>query len=1180
VPLPRRKQRALLAFFALHAGEAVSTDRLIDALWGDRAPRNATASLQNNVALLRRSLGAGAIVTQPSGYVLGAPREWTDVGQFDRLVADARASRDNLERAEKLRAALALWRGRPLEGPEFEFFAQVELPPLALDRLSAFQDLVDAELALGKHAELVGELESLIEEHPFDERLRAQLARALYRAGRQNDALESLRLTRRLFRDELGLEPEPALRKLEQAILVHDPALSAPPRAGTVEPGRRIVTVVSAGLGEHGRSAAAVPLDPEALNASYDRLAGEMSAVAERHGGTVNRIAGGGVMAVFGVPAVHEDDARRALRAAVELRGAGPSMREGASALRIGVDSGEVFAHETTTSELSVTGAPVTRARRLEQLAGAGQILVGAGTLRLARGAIDVAPLKGAFRLNALVDSALPTDRPPPTRIVDRDDELGALVDAFEAARRERRCRVVTVVGDAGIGKTRLATELVDRILPVATVLVGRCVSYGDGATYLPLAEMFAQSGGDLAAVLGDSGSKGEELLALRRYFESLARVRPLTLVLEDIHWAESTLLDLVEHLGAHVSDAPLHVLCLARPELLDSRPRWDAMPLAPLEPAQTLELLDAAAGDEVKSRPLHARIAEIAEGNPLYAEQLLADVIEGGTLGSVPPSLDVLLRSRLDRLPSGERHLLQRAAVVGREFSLDAIVALSAQAGTEAIESELGELVRRELVHGSSARGFRFHHVLIRDVAYSGLPKAERAELHERLAVWLTDGGDEIVGYHLEQAYRCRAELGLLDADTLRLAEQAGARLGTAGIQARDRGDTPAAVSLLSRAAELLPQSDSFRVEVLCELGIALRGAGRLQDAEETLAAAVEIGAVSGDRRSELRARLELANVRMFSDPGGRSGELLAAAREAIPVFEAAGDDRSLARAWRLTAYVEVAVRCRCAAAIEAAERALVYYARGGWSTSACLGDLAAALYYGPTPVVTAARRCRSLVASADPAGEAHVLAFLGGLEGMRGRFCEARRLVDRAEALYTDLGASALAHGNCGTVRGQIELLADDPVAAEAALRTSYEALASMGDRAHVATRAAELAEAVYRNGRLDEAWRLTETAEVTGGADDVPTQMLWRAVRAKLIACDGRVVEAEELARDAVALAEATDVLSMRATALLDLADVLARGGRSGDAAATASQALELFIRKGNTAAADRARAAAGA
>jgi DNA-binding SARP family transcriptional activator len=1179
VPLPRPKQRALLAFLALHAGEVVSTDRLVDALWGERAPPAATASLQNNISRLRSVLGGGAIVTQPSGYVLGAPPERTDVGRFERLAAEARATRDNAERAEKLRAALGLWRGRPLDGPEFEFFAQVELPPLALDRLSVFQDLVDVELALGRHAELLGEIESLIEEHPFDERLRAQLAQALYRAGRQSDALDSLRLTRRLFRDELGLEPGPALRELEQAILVHDPALSAPPRTAAVEPGRRIVTVVSAGFGEHGRRVADVPLDPEALNAAYDRLAREMSTVAERHGGTVDRIADGGMMAVFGVPAVHEDDARRALRAAVELSEAG-AIHAGAPALRIGVDSGEVFAHETTTSALSVTGAPVTGARRLEQLAGAGQILLGPATLRLVRGAVEVAPLKGGFRLKAFVEPALTIDRPSRTPIVDRQAEVQALVDAFETARRERRCRVVTVIGDAGIGKTRLASELVDRVLPVATVLIGRCISYGDGATYLPLTEMLAQSGGDLAAVLGESGSTGEELLALRLYFESLARARPLVLVLEDIHWAEPTLLDLVEHLRAHVVDAPLLVLCLARPELLEARPRWEVLPLAPLEREQTIELLDAVAGEDVESRSLHARIAEIAEGNPLYAEQLLADVTEGGTLGSVPPPLDVLLQSRLDRLPAGERRLLQHAAVIGREFSLGAIAALTTHRSPVALESELAELTRRELVRGSSAAGFRFHHVLIRDVAYSGLPKAERARLHECLADWLVEGSDEIVGYHLEQAYRCRAELGLLDTATRRLAERGGTRLGGAGMQARERGDTPAAVSLLTRAAGLLPDSDPFRVDVLCELAIALRGAGRLEEAVGTLVTAVEVAAVAGERRSELRARLELANVRMFSDPGGRSEEVLAAAREAIPVFEAAGDDRSLARAWRLIAYVEGAVRCRYAASTDAAERALVHYERGGSSAAALLGDLAAALYYGPTSVAAAVRRCRSLVETADLAGEANVLAFLGGLEAMRGRFPEARRLVDRAETLYGDLGNAALAHGNCGTLRGQIELLADDPVAAEDALRTSYEALASMGDRAHVATRAAELAEAVYRNGRLDEAWRLTETAEVTGGADDVPTQFLWRGVRAKLLACDGRAEEAEELAREAAALAEATDALCLRGAVLLDLAEVLARSGRGAESAAAAAQALELFVRKGNSAAADRARAPAGA
>ena len=349
---------------------------------------------------------------------------------------------------------------------------------------------------------------------------------------------------------------------------------------------------------------------------------------------------------------------------------------------------------------------------------------------------------------------------------------------------------------------------------------------------------------------------------------------------------------------------------------------------------AQTLELLDAIVGDDVAAVAVCTRIAEVAEGNPLYAEQLLADATEGGTLGSVPASLELLLASRLDRLAPDARRLLQRAAAVGRVFSRAALAALSPAEEADEIEARLSELARGGFVQPESFGSFRFHHVLIRDVAYASLPKAERADLHERLAEWLADGTDELIGYHLEQAYRCHAELGRLDLDARRLADRAGKRLGAAGIQARKRGDTPAALNLLERAAGLLAERDPFRLELVCELGIALRGAGRLVQAEETLATAAAVGALTGDRRAELRARLELANVRMFSDPGGRSDELVAAAREAIPVFETAGDDRSLSRAWRLIAYVEGATRCRFGPSMEAAERSLDYSVRAGWSS------------------------------------------------------------------------------------------------------------------------------------------------------------------------------------------------------------------------------------------------------
>src|SRR5437764_1699511 len=430
VALRRPKQRALLAFLALHVGEVVSTDRLIDALWGERPPKAAKESLQNTVSQLRRLLGGDVISKQPSGYRLDLAPEQTDLGQFAQLVVDARAARDNVERVEKLRAALALWRGPPLEGREFEFFAQVELPPLLLNRLAAHEDLLDAELDLGRHADVVGEIEALVEEHPFDERLRAQLAKGLYGAGRQNDALDALRVARRLFRDELGLELTPELRKLEQDILVHDEALAPRPRrAAAVVPARKLVTIVSAGLGEPESPEDAVTVDPEAMQARSDRLVSALSEVAERHGATARPIPGGGVIAVFGVPGLHEDDALRALRAAVEMRDALAAMPE-PSALRVGVDSGEVFAQATAAADLPATGAPVTGARRLEQIAAAGEIVFGAATLRLVRGAVEAAPVKSrsrrtqqppAFRLVALVAGAPAIERRPDAPLVDRE---------------------------------------------------------------------------------------------------------------------------------------------------------------------------------------------------------------------------------------------------------------------------------------------------------------------------------------------------------------------------------------------------------------------------------------------------------------------------------------------------------------------------------------------------------------------------------------------------------------------------------------------------------------------------------------------------------------------------------------------------------------------------------------
>ena len=617
------------------------------------------------MSLLRKSLGGDVLVTREGGYVLDVSPEQVDAVRFERLAAEAREIVTPDGRAAKLREALELWRGPALADLAYEPFAAVEIARLEELRLAATQDLIDAELELGRHADLVPELETLIQEHPFDERLRGQLMLALYRSGRQAEALEAYRAARRMLDEELGLEPGPPLRELEQAILRHDPALATPAVAKPVTlPTRRTVTVLFADLVDS--SSLVEGLDPEAAHSLLQRYFATARAAVEGHGGIVEKFIGDAVMAVFGVPRSHEDDALRAVRAAIEIRERVPAADERLE-VRIGVNTGEVLAG--AGDEVLVTGAAVTVAKRLEQAARGGEVLVGASTQRLVRDAVRSRQTKRrdpvAFRVEELIEGAPAIERRFDTPLVGRDEELAALRGAFERARDERRCVVFTVVGEAGIGKTRVARELLHELHEETTVLVGRCVSYGEGATFLPLTEMMG------AEVLA-AGSTGEIFLAARRRFEELAAEKPLLLVFEDVHWAEPTLLDFVEYLGAQATGSPILALCMSRPDLLAERSGWDAsLTLEPLTDEHAREL---AGGEQ------HAdRIVEIAEGNPLYVQQLAAYVAEEGeaALDAVPGSIEALIASRLDRLGAEERGLAQRAAVVGRRFSPAAVAAL-----------------------------------------------------------------------------------------------------------------------------------------------------------------------------------------------------------------------------------------------------------------------------------------------------------------------------------------------------------------------------------------------------------------------------------------------------------------------------------------------------------------------
>ena len=1210
----RPKQRALLAVLALRAGEPVSVDRLVDDLWGERPPATATASLQNAVSLTRRALGDGVLVTSAGGYALAVAPEQVDALRFEQLVAEAQEARGE-ERAAALRRALGLWRGAALGDLAFEPFAAAESPRLDELRLSAREQLAETELALGRHESVLGELEALVESSPFRERPRALLMLALYRSGRQADALEAFQAARHVLRDELGLEPSPALRALQAAMLRQDPALD-PPEAAQLsqfvgEERRKTVTVVFCDL--VGSTALAASLDPEAYRAvlrRYYRLARE---VLERHGGTVEKFVGDAVLAVFGVPASREDDALRAVRAVVELRERLAELNielEQANGVvlrtRMGVNTGEAIAGQPETGQSFATGYAVNVAAKLQQAAPANGVLLGAPTYRLVRDAVAaeaVEPLAiggAATPIPAFLVARVDPDAPGVARnleapLVGRDDELTALRAEFDAARDAQACRVAAVIGDAGIGKSRLATELSVLVADEATVLIGRCVSYGEGATYLPVAEVVRRlvpdgSEAGIAALLPDDADArlvarrvrellgwaegapppGEGFWAVRRLLEAVARARPLLLVLEDVHWAEPTLLDLVDHLAEQATRAPMLVLCLARPDLLESRPSWEARVLsrlAPLSDEESAELLDNLAGVPEEAR---RRIVATAEGNALFVEQLHAYAVEAGqeALAAVPPTVDALLASRLDRLPEAERAVLERAAVVGREFWRAAVDELSERTTRAELESlALRGLVRpaRSVLAGEDA--LAFHHVLIRDVAYAGITKERRSKLHERVAGWLDDREpvwDELVGYHLEQAHALRLELAPPDDESARLADAAGLRLGRAGIRAWKRADAPATENLLGRATTLLPSHHRQRGVLLCELALARRTLNDPDGADAALADAAENARRIGDTGVELRVRLDRLSTDLFAERAATSDDALDLASSVIPVLEELGADRALGRAWLLVADARV-MRCELASWGEACEHAIRHYVHAGWSPLLPVERLAASLTWGPARVEEALLRCRALLTETTLlAAEAGVRAWEAVLEAMRGDFDRSQQLIERATALNADLGR---AWNDVTAVRGHVARLAGDQASAGAAFSAAFELAERQGRRAYASSNAAELADVLAGSGRFDEAADLAGRARHWAHEEDIAARFLWRMVGAKLLAASGEAGDALEAGAEARSLADSTDALEHRARIVTDLALLHRAAGKKRSARSLLVTAESLYEAKGH-------------
>jgi len=1024
---------------------------------------------------------------------------------------------------------------------------------------------------------------------------------------------------------------------------------------------RRTVTVLfadvrgSTGLGER--------LDPESLRTLMGRYFAAIKQIVERHGGTVEKFIGDAVMAVFGLPTRHEDDALRAVRAAAEIRdmlaGLNAELEQSrgmAVVFRTGVNTGEVVAGDPSAGQTLVTGDTVNTAARLEQAAQPGEILLGQATYRLVRDAVVAEPsepidAKGkaepvpAYRLVSVTHGAAGHTRRLDAPMVGRDRELRLLIDAFELTVADRTARLVTVVGVAGVGKSRLVHEFRQQIEARATFLLGRCLSYGDGLTYWPLADalrapaavdednsgeswhagLTALSAGQPDAEtivervagligVGEAGPGSEAFWAVRRLLEGMARRRPLVFALEDLHWATPTFLDLVEHVAGWTRDVPIMLVSLTRPELLEARPGWGGertnattLLLEPLDPGSTDQLLANLLGSASVRTGVPRRIAAAAEGNPLFVEELVAMLAERGELEhdgegmpqvaepaelEVPPTIEALMAARLDQLPEEERAVLGRASVVGRQFGAAEVAYLSDGSGPASVRAALMAMVRRDLLRpdpdamlpmGPEDEAFQFRHQLIRDAAYAGLSRAQRARLHERYARLLEGLPaerlrqlDEVAGYHLEQAHVLQTALGG-EPRTPDTASRAASHLGAAGLRAVERRDPAAAANLLARAVALLPAADPQRVAILPPLAFALTRLGRFGEARAATSEAIEATTDGSDPGTRVRALLRRVELAWYG--AGGAAEMMPDLEEALAIAEATGDLAQLAEVHLARGRLADDVGRLGEARLEF-ESALDAAQRSGDSNSEMDArlSLAEVVLWG----TSAASDIDRILA------ESHALAREGGWPGWearlrslravevarRGRIPEARRLLAESLAIIEEIGLPTMMAGRSAE-RGNVEWAAGDPAARERVLREGYEQLSAMGERGILSTIAADLADALVDLGRIDEAEAMCGVAEEAGAADDVATQVGVRLVRGRLAAARGSMDEALASVADAVALADQGEYYDARTGSRLVFAQLLLDVGRIDEARARAQEVLDLARTRGDVVLQGRAK-----
>jgi class 3 adenylate cyclase/tetratricopeptide (TPR) repeat protein len=944
--------------------------------------------------------------------------------------------------------------------------------------------------------------------------------------------------------------------------------------------------------------------DPEVVRRRVTQFFDRVSDCIETYGGIVEKFAGDAVLAAFGIPQAHEDDAERAARAALAMR---ESVKELGLEARIGIESGEiVFDHADSTF---ATGEAVNLAARLQQTAKPGEILFGPTAYRLSRGRIvveDAGPLelKGleaalrAWRVVSVVEGSngqIGLAAP----LVGRETELELLQNTFSRTLRDGRAHLFTIYGEPGVGKSRLAREFVDSA-DSASVLSGRCLPYGEGITYWPLAEMVKAAAGIsddepleeafeklracceddavadliglatglLEALEGDH-SPQEIAWAAREIMHSLAEVQPLILLFEDIHWAEEPLLDLIEQLADWVR-SPLLIVCLARPDLLDVRPGWGggrvrstAIELEPLSEQESEELVEALVSELDAQPKLTKQLLERTEGNPLFVEETIRMLAEGGDTAGIPDTLQALIAARIDHLPASGKTLLQRAAVVGRVFWDGSLAHLAPD--VDGVDQQLEDLMLREFVlrePRSSIAGekaYRFKHVLIREVAYGGLSKAARAQHHGRFAQWLKERAPdellEIRAYHLDQAALLLAELD--GAPPQELATETAEALTAAGKRALARESFKSARKLLLRALELEPN--------LRRRYHAARAAWRLGDLH---AVSVEMEKVreeareQGDRLCEALALTALgeATLRRTGDPSAAQ----ALVDEALALLEGETDADAHFDALMARSTID-AWRGDIAATLRHVEQAFsIAIAAGRKDLQTMAAQVLAQTHIVRLEYAEAERLLRRAEQLAEESGSIRVRGqtklTLGWLYHARGELDEAEATYEEARALFTEIGSTNLLAASLGR-SGEVAYEKGDLRRAEKLFRETVRLLAPLGQSANITDFQGWLAVVLADQGKLDEAERFVQEVEETADATNPQQRHTLVFALGALRAAQGRDEEAEKLYREALAISRDLGYPLLEVDALKRLAQFLGERGRDAEAVALAERLLKL-------------------